>query len=165
MSIDPVSWASTAGVRRSMRSNRGRDTGPELAVRRSMHRMGLRFFVGRRPLPSMPRTADAVFPTVRVAVFVDGCFWHRCPEHATTPVRNADYWVPKLARNAERDRETDRLLEDAGWVVLRVWEHEPAGEAAERVREVVSDRRDGARLRSDANGAHPGRTQPTNVTE
>jgi DNA mismatch endonuclease (patch repair protein) len=106
-----------------MLANRGRDTAPELAVRRLLHRSGLRFRVDFAPLGGR-RRADIVFTRRRVAVFIDGCFWHGCPEHATLPKSNADYWLPKLRRNSERDREVDAVLGDAGWVVLRFWEHE-----------------------------------------
>src|SRR5690606_9690758 len=80
---------------------------------------------------------DIVFPRARVAVFVDGCFWHCCPEHATYPRSNARAWREKLRKNVLRDRETDRLLSDAGWVVVRVWEHEDPAEAADRIQQVV----------------------------
>ena len=85
-----------------------------------------------------------VFRPARVAVFVDGCFWHRCPEHATDPKANADYWLPKLERNVQRDRETDALLADAGWLSVRVWEHEDPAQAAERIEHLVRARRTGA---------------------
>ena len=97
------SWASSDGVACSMRANRRRDTSPELALRRILHARGLRYRVDFAPLPTMRRRrADIVFTRQRLAVFVDGCFWHGCPEHATFPQRNADYWLPKLARNRER---------------------------------------------------------------
>jgi DNA mismatch endonuclease (patch repair protein) len=126
-----------------MQANRSRDTSPELALRRLLHASGLRYRVSARPLPQLRRTADLVFRPARVAVFVDGCFWHQCPEHATRPRTNSDYWAPKLVRNVERDRETDRLLDDAGWMSVRVWEHEDAGEAATRISEIVTQRRPG----------------------
>ena len=108
-----------------MVANRRRDTSPELAVRRSLHALGLRYRVDFAPLGGR-RRADIVFTRQRIAVFIDGCFWHGCPDHATIPKRNASYWVPKLRRNIERDRETDSLLRAAGWTVLRYWEHEDA---------------------------------------
>ena len=126
-----------------MQANRSRDTSPELALRRLLHASGLRYRVSARPLPQLRRTADLVFRPARVAVFVDGCFWHQCPEHATSPRTNSDYWAPKLVRNVERDRETDRLLDDAGWMIVRVWEHEDAGEAAARISAIVTQRRPG----------------------
>ena len=106
-----------------MKSNRGRDTKPEVAVRQLLHAAGLRYRVDFAPLGGR-RRADIVFTRKRTAVFIDGCFWHGCPEHGTLPKRNAEYWLPKLRRNIERDRETDAALEAAGWTVLRFWEHE-----------------------------------------
>ena len=104
------SWASSARARRSMLSNRSRDTSPELAVRRLVHAAGLRYRVAVRPVQSVRRTADLVFTRRHLAVFIDGCFWHSCPEHGTTPKTNADYWREKLERNAFRDRDTDLRL-------------------------------------------------------
>jgi DNA mismatch endonuclease (patch repair protein) len=92
-------------------------------------------------LPSVRRTADLVFRPSKVAVFVDGCFWHRCPDHATDPKTNSDYWKPKLERNVERDRETDRLLAEGGWLSIRIWEHEDPRKAAQRVVRIVRSRR------------------------
>ncbi|MEV0401944.1 very short patch repair endonuclease [Actinoallomurus sp. NPDC050550] len=132
--------ASSAGVRKSMQSNKGRDTRPELALRRAAHALGLRYRVSVRPLPSVRRTADLVFTRAKIAVFLDGCFWHGCPEHHTVSKTNADYWAEKVVRNRERDLETDRLLAEAGWRVLRVWEHEDPAEAAVRVAELVRRR-------------------------
>lgn len=114
-----------------MQSNKSRDTSPELAVRRILHAQGLRYRVHYAPLPSLRRRrADIVFTRARVAVFIDGCFWHACPEHGTRPKSHEDYWHPKLVRNAERDRETDAALLEAGWTVLRYWEHQTAEEVA-----------------------------------
>ena len=128
-----ASWATSEATRRTMRANRRRDTAPELALRRALHSRGYRYRVDYRPLPRLRRRADLVFTKQRVAVFVDGCFWHCCPEHGTTPKSNADYWIPKLARNVERDRETDARLAESDWKVIRVWEHEPVEEAFERI--------------------------------
>ena len=116
-----------------MRSNRGRDTSPELALRRRLHRLGLRYRVNERPIVSLRRTADLVFTRWRLVVFVDGCFWHSCPEHGSLPAARREWWAEKLARTVERDRETNEALENAGWTVLRVWEHEDPDEAALRV--------------------------------
>jgi DNA mismatch endonuclease (patch repair protein) len=113
-----------------MRGNRSRDTKPELAVRRLVHARGLRYRVNVRPLPSLRRTADMVFPRRRVVVFIDGCFWHGCPEHYVPSKSNRSYWAPKIAANAARDAETTRTLSDAGWTVLRYWSHTPAEEVA-----------------------------------
>src|SRR4051794_16485610 len=117
------SWASSPGVRRGMQANRGRDTKPEIAVRRAAHAAGLRYRVDHRPLPRINRRADLVFTRAQVAVFVDGCFWHGCPVHHTVAKSNATFWVEKVARTRERDAETDQLLLDAGWTVIRAWEH------------------------------------------
>lgn len=116
------------------------DTGPEVALRRALHGRGLRFRLHRKLLPNLRRTADIVFGPSRVAVFVDGCFWHGCPEHYVAPVSNAGYWKPKIERNRERDKETARLLSDAGWLVVRVWEHDDVDTAAESIAEAVRTR-------------------------
>lgn len=127
------SFASSPAVRSRMQRQSTRETGPELALRSLLHRQGLRFRVHRRPVAGLRRVADIVFPTEKVAVFVDGCFWHVCPDHASWPVSNADFWSEKLIRNAERDRETDVRLAEEGWNVVRVWEHEDPAEAASLV--------------------------------
>lgn len=124
-----------------MQSNKGRDTKPELALRSAAHALGLRYRVSIRPLRELRRTADLVFPRVKVAVFLDGCFWHGCPEHHTVAATNATFWAEKVASNRSRDQDTDRRLADAGWTSIRVWEHEDPNAAAERIREVVSARR------------------------
>jgi DNA mismatch endonuclease (patch repair protein) len=120
-----------------MQGNRRRDTKPEMAVRRAVHALGLRYRVDTRPLPDLNRRADLVFTRAKVAVFVDGCYWHGCPAHGTTAKTNATYWGPKIRRNRDRDGETDHLLVEAGWVSMRIWEHEDALEAAERIASVV----------------------------
>lgn len=109
-----------------------------MALRRELHARGLRYRVNF-PLPGMPRRrADIAFTRAKVAVFVDGCFWHGCPEHGTAPKNNATWWATKLARNAERDRETDRHLRDAGWAVVRVWEHENACDGADLISATIA---------------------------
>lgn len=118
-----------------------RDTTPELALRSELHRRGFRFRVDRAPVPGLRSRADIVFGPARVAVYVDGCFWHSCPEHGTRPKANADWWGRKLDRNQERDRETDRVLGEHGWEVVRIWEHEDPIEAADRVAKAVGRRR------------------------
>lgn len=124
-----------------MRANRRRDTGPEMAIRRAVHAAGLRYRVDTRPLPDLNRRADVVFRPSKVAVFVDGCYWHMCPMHGTQPKTNSSYWITKLQRNATRDAETNRRLEEAGWLVLRIWEHEDPLEAAHRIAAAVKARR------------------------
>lgn len=121
-----------------------RDTKPEVALRRAFWAKGLRYRVDRPPLKGMRRRADIVFGPTKVAVYVDGCFWHSCPEHGTIPKNNREWWVEKLEANVRRDRDTDRQLEEAGWLVFRVWEHEDLADAASRIEDVVSDRRQGA---------------------
>jgi DNA mismatch endonuclease (patch repair protein) len=136
-----ASWASSEGVARSMRSNRGRDTSPERALRRVLHAAGYRYRVDFAPGPDRRRRADIVFTRLRIAVFVDGCFWHSCPIHGTVPKTNADYWVPKLERNRLRDVETNRALEASGWTVIRIWEHESIADASARVIDAVGRKR------------------------
>ncbi|AWG97343.1 very short patch repair endonuclease [Rhodococcus ruber] len=121
-----------------MRRQRRRDTVPEVALRRELHGRGVRYFVDRAPLKGIRRRADLVFPRRRVAVYVDGCFWHRCPQHATDPKNNAEWWAAKLAANVARDRNTDAALAAAGWTVVRIWEHENPVEAADRVQAALS---------------------------
>jgi DNA mismatch endonuclease (patch repair protein) len=135
------SWASSAARRRNMQAIRNRDTGPELLVRRLLHARGLRYRVAARPLPDLRRTADIVFGPARVAVFLDGCYWHGCPEHYVPPKTNPGYWSDKVARNRARDRDTDEALRDAGWTVLRFWAHESPEECAAKIETVVSELR------------------------
>jgi DNA mismatch endonuclease (patch repair protein) len=120
-----------------MRANKGRDTRPELAVRSAAHALGLRYRVGVSPLAGVRRTADMVFPRAKVAVFVDGCFWHGCPEHHRPARRNAEFWAAKIKGNIARDTDTDARLRAAGWTVIRIWEHEPPAEAASVIRGAV----------------------------
>ncbi|MEV0947227.1 DNA mismatch endonuclease Vsr [Rhodococcus sp. NPDC049939] len=122
-----------------MRAQRRRDTAPELLLRRELHRRGVRYFVDRAPVKGIRRRADLVFPRRMVAVYVDGCFWHSCPQHATFPKNNAQWWADKLAGNVTRDRDTDARLEEAGWTVIRIWEHENPVTAANRVQEVLNE--------------------------
>ncbi|MFD0486709.1 very short patch repair endonuclease [Saccharopolyspora erythraea] len=133
--------ASSEGVRKSMQANKGRDTKPELALRRAVHALGLRYRVSTRPLPAIRRTADLTFSRAKVAVFLDGCFWHGCPEHHTQSATNAEFWAEKVRRNRERDREIDRLLAEAGWSVIRIWEHEDPQVGAALVAQEVRSRR------------------------
>jgi DNA mismatch endonuclease (patch repair protein) len=132
--------ATDASTLARMRTQQRRDTGIERALRSALHRQGLRFRVDFAPLAGLRRRADVVFTRARVAVFVDGCFWHCCPQHATWPKSNADWWREKLRRNVERDRDTDCRLRTLGWLVIRVWEHEESGRAAARVIRAVRRR-------------------------
>ncbi len=115
-----------------------RDTPAELALRSALHGLGLRFRVDVPPLPGVRCRADLLFGRARVAVFVDGCFWHGCREHASWPKAHATWWRFKIRRNRERDRETDRRLAKAGWRVVRVWSHESPTRAAQRVLTALS---------------------------
>ena len=118
------SWASSPATRASMQSNRRRDTSPELAVRKLLHARGMRYRVDVPLDFDRRRRADIVFPAARLAVFIDGCFWHGCPEHYTVPATNAEFWATKRAKNMARDIETTARLESDGWHVMRFWEHE-----------------------------------------
>ncbi|MCV2488251.1 very short patch repair endonuclease [Geodermatophilus sp. YIM 151500] len=135
------SWASSAAAQRVMRGNRHRDSRPELAVRRAAHALGLRYRVATAPLAGVRRTADLVFPGQRVAVFVDGCFWHGCPRHYVASKTNRDFWDNKIAANRLRDNETNELLDQAGWVALRFWAHEEPASVATQIYRVVHKRR------------------------
>ncbi|WP_067857748.1 very short patch repair endonuclease [Nocardia shimofusensis] len=130
----PLTDAATSA---RMSRQRRAGTEPELALRRELHRRGLRYFVDRAPIRGQRRRADVVFPRRKVAVYVDGCFWHRCPQHATDPKNNAQWWAEKLAGNVARDRATDETLRAAGWQVVRIWEHEDAATAADRVQSAL----------------------------
>jgi DNA mismatch endonuclease (patch repair protein) len=136
--LPPTPAASSDAARATMRANRRRDTGPELALRRELHRRGLRYRVDHRPVAETRCRVDIVFTRARVAVFVDGCFWHGCPSHGNVPRANREWWAQKLALNAERDRRNDAALELAGWRVVRIWEHEQVGDAAARVQRAVA---------------------------
>lgn len=117
-----------------MRDQRRKDTTPELSLRRVLHASGARYRVNY-PVPGLPRRSiDIAFPKQRVAVFVDGCFWHGCPTHAVAPKHNGEWWAAKLAGNALRDAATSRHLEALGWTVIRVWEHVIAEDAAALIR-------------------------------
>lgn len=131
------SWAASPEVRAVMRANRGRDTRPERALRSAAHALGLRYRVSTRPLPKLRRTADLVFTRAKVAVFLDGCFWHGCPEHFRPAKINESFWTAKISGNQERDQDTDRQLAEAGWTVIRVWEHEDPINAAQRIASIV----------------------------
>ncbi|MEU2516313.1 very short patch repair endonuclease [Streptomyces syringium] len=135
------SWASSAARRRNMQAIRSRDTKPEQLIRRLVHAQGLRYRVAAKPLPDLRRTADLVFRPVKVAVFIDGCYWHGCPEHYVPPRTNSGYWSEKVARNMARDRDTDARLSEAGWLVLRFWEHEPSDVCSLKIADTVRSRR------------------------
>ncbi len=129
--------ASSLLIRDRMRAQRTRDTAAERALRSALFRRGLRFRVNHK-LPGLSRkTFDVVFPRARVAVLVDGCFWHACPVHATWPKANAEWWRNKIEENRRRDVATNEALVAAGWTVVRVWEHVEPEVAAERIVGVI----------------------------
>ena len=107
-----------------MKANRGRDTGPELSIRKQLFALGMRYRVNYRPVAEVRRTIDIAFPRQQLAIFIDGCFWHGCPDHGTTPKTNHDFWSTKIARTKERDVDTVARLESEGWTCLRYWEHD-----------------------------------------
>lgn len=116
-----------------MRNTPQRDTPPERRLRSALFALGLRYRVQTPPLSGVRRRADVVFPRERVAVFVDGCFWHSCPIHGTQPKANELWWAEKLAANRSRDADTDARLVAAGWISIRVWEHDDPAEAARAI--------------------------------
>lgn len=141
-----AAWAKGAyprpmneGRSRNMRANRRADTKPEVALRRALHGLGYRYRKDfRLDLPGGVRVRpDIVFTAKKIAVFVDGCFWHVCPEHGRQPTTNEWYWTPKLRRNMERDRAADAALTASGWQVVRLWEHEPLPSAVDAVVEAL----------------------------
>ena len=131
--------ASSASALARMKNARRRDTSCELAIRSLVHRDGLRYRVDW-PLPSTRRRADLAFTRAKVAVFVDGCFWHGCPAHATWPKANAAWWRAKIETNKRRDLDTVERLQTMGWKVLRFWEHEDSERAARRIAAIVTSR-------------------------
>lgn len=126
-----------------MRGNRSLNSKPEVALRSALHHAGLRFRKHQRPVRDFRCVADVVFPKERIAVFLDGCYWHGCAEHGTRPRTNSEYWLAKIQGNVDRDRRHDRALSEAGWLVVRVWEHEDPERAAERIAALVLERRGG----------------------
>lgn len=154
--------ASSPDALRRMRSQSRRETVPELDLRSQLHRRGRRFRV-HYPVAGTRRTVDIAFPRLRVAVFVDGCFWHGCPSHGTTPKANGAWWRDKIAANVARDRDTDTKLEQRGWRVVRVWEHENVEASADRVDAAL---RESTELRSaDSADEHelPARAHPVQM--
>lgn len=125
-----------------MRANRRVDTNPERRLRSALHARGMRFRKDLRvDLEALKVRVDVAFPKARVAVFVDGCFWHCCPIHGTQPRANESFWAAKLKRNVERDHHVNDALSEAGWDVVRVWEHEPPDKAAECIERIVDSSR------------------------
>lgn len=132
--------ASSAVVRRVMQANLPRDTGPEVLLRQSLHAAGLRFRKDCRPDPSLRCKADVVFPRQKLCIFVDGCFWHRCPVHFELPRTNSAWWDEKTDATVERDKRQTHFLASKGWTVIRVWEHDVLGPALRRVVTMVGKR-------------------------
>lgn len=147
-------WSADEGVRAVMQANKSRDTTPELLLRRALWHSGLRFRVNYRPLRESRRTCDIAFPGRQVAVFVDGCYWHSCPEHCRPARTNSQFWTTKLAATVRRDREMDEMLRSAGWLCVRIWEHEPPAEGLALVKAAIKTREhqelDAVRLQSGA---------------
>jgi DNA mismatch endonuclease (patch repair protein) len=139
---ETISWASSPAVRKSMLGNKSRDTAPEMVVRRYLHNQGFRYRVHTRPIKDWNRKADMVFPRVKVAVFINGCFWHGCSKHYVKPKTNSDYWSKKIERNSERDIETFRRLRSKGWSVITLWEHQDLIKGAKRIALRVQSRRE-----------------------
>lgn len=131
--------SSVAALAR-MKAAKPRDTLPEKALRSELHKRGLRYRVDARPIERLNRRADIVFRSVKVAIFVDGCFWHGCPLHGTQANANAEFWKNKIKRNQERDAETNLLLKKAGWKVIRVWEHESPVKARAKIQKTIRRR-------------------------
>jgi DNA mismatch endonuclease (patch repair protein) len=121
-----------------MRSNRGRDTGPEIALRRALFAAGFRYRTNLRPIPNSRMTCDVVFTRRRVAVEIRGCFWHGCPEHHRPAKLNAEFWSSKIAGNIQRDASKEAALRAAGWRLVVVWEHEDVDEAVQRVKAALA---------------------------
>ncbi|WP_405662844.1 very short patch repair endonuclease [Streptomyces sp. NBC_01166] len=143
---------SSPGVSARMSRQARRDTAPEVAVRKLLHASGYRYRLNERVPHMSRRTIDIAFTRAKVAVFLDGCFWHGCPEHATQPKSNAEWWRQKLDRNMARDVETTAHLVAEGWVVLRFWEHQYPAQVAEQVAEVVDRRKSAKRKRLEGGG-------------
>jgi DNA mismatch endonuclease, patch repair protein len=132
---------SSDNARRRMQGTPQRDTPCELAIRAELHKRGVRFRVNAKPLSFSRRTADILFIGKRVAVFVDGCFWHQCPRHGTVPKANKAWWKSKFDANRRRDRDTNKALKSSGWQVVRVWEHQNPVRAANRIIKTLNARK------------------------
>jgi DNA mismatch endonuclease (patch repair protein) len=139
--VEKRALETTAATSLRMSRQRRTDTEIEMRLRRLLHRAGLRYRLHVRPVADLRRTADIVFPSEKVAVFVDGCFWHGCPQHGTMPKRNVEFWQTKIARNVERDEDTRSRLAAAGWAAVQVWEHDDPAEAAASIAGLVAERR------------------------
>ena len=139
--LPPAPAASSLAVRARMQVTPRKDTSCEMRLRKALFARGLRYRTHRRPLPELRRDADIVIASLRIAVFVDGCFWHGCPDHRVIFRANRAWWRAKIARTVRRDRQTDKRLRRAGWLVVRVWEHADVDAAARSILDIVSARR------------------------
>ena len=137
-SANPIP-SSKAALNR-MKAAKPKDTAPEKALRSELYKLGLHYRIDVRPVKELNRRADIVFRSAKVAVFVDGCFWHGCSKHGTQAKANAEFWRNKIERNKERDEETNRLLKKAGWKVVRVWEHQNMKNAALKIKKIINKR-------------------------
>lgn len=141
MSVPPHPGSGSEAASLKLAAQASKDTTPELALRRALHALGFRYRVAFRVAGLPRRSVDVAFTRLRLAVFVDGCFWHNCPEHGHLPHTNPEWWRVKLDANSRRDADTTARLEALGWTVIRIWEHEEVGEAARRVALTVEDLR------------------------
>lgn len=132
--------SSEAALKR-MKAAKPRDTAAEKALRSALHKKGLRFRIDGKPIKALNRKADIVFRPAKVAVFVDGCFWHGCPIHGTQAKENAEFWAKKIKQNQERDKDTVIQLQAVGWRVIRVWEHEDPEKTAQEIYDIVVKRK------------------------
>lgn len=132
--------SSEAALKR-MQAAKPRDTAPEKALCSALHRKGLRFRIDQKLIEGLNRKADIVFRSVKVAVFVDGCFWHGCPIHGTQAKANAEFWKNKIEHNQARDLDTNVQLKKAGWRVVRVWEHEDPWKVSKKIHSLVVKRK------------------------
>lgn len=131
---------SSDSALKRMKAAKPRDTAPEKALRSALHKKGLRFRVDEKTIRELNRKADIVFRSAKVAVFVDGCFWHGCPIHGTKAKSNAEFWENKIRQNKERDADTNKRLNKIGWKVIRVWEHEDPEKISDKIYRIVRQR-------------------------
>ena len=132
-----VMKSSSKEVSERMKRMPTKDSKPELRLRKAIYGLGFRYRLHRKDLPGKP---DIAFGPAKVAVFVDGCFWHNCPEHGTIPKNNREWWLEKFQRNQERDMLKDEQLKEMGWLPIHVWEHEDPDTAARNIKKLVKER-------------------------
>lgn len=133
MSVPPHPGSGSEAASLKLAAQASKDTTPELALRRALHALGYRYRVGVHVVGLPRRTVDVAFTRSKLAVFVDGCFWHNCPQHGHLPHTNPEWWQVKFDANSRRDADTNARLEALGWTVVRIWEHEDVGQAVRRV--------------------------------